>query len=636
MAKYQQGFPVNENGEIVVSSGNGGNTVSSTLPIDQIPVDDTTGGLKLANVAMLVTDGGGHQTLAHGGAIGVLLKNDGSAASAQSNTELLQDEVDKCSGGKLTIAGGQGVVEISGTIYHDCIIDIGAGTTLKLRSGSTCSMFRNKSWNPSRTSVTGMTASGRTGVINVGTNHSFVTGQHISVLGFTVTGYNGVHPITGVTATTITVRLPRTPLVTTATGAGTISVVDDVVGLIGLGCVDYNEQGQAADGTMNTIQTVWANVANVYIGNGLTVKNAKKFNFLVAGYKFADVDDLRADTASDIIHFLGPGTYTKCTNISGKAGDDALAFTIGDVSWFNISRGDFFNITVDGLHVDSLQAMVRISGNDGWKFYDVNIANVYGSSAAAPITIADYQTDLLATAFDHIKINGVNVETVTQVPVVSYHTTQTAVSGTLDVEVDCLPSNAEGLSVSGATTTLRRANVEVRNPIDGCTRGAVSIGSGATVTGLNINRLRASYGSNTFAVWIVGTAQEIMVNDCEISGSGSRVVAQQGISGRIMLHNIRHSSGYRTFEQSSAANAGITVMMSNVRANSITNLAHFEKSATLLTSNSEIASGGATAAISANGATTVVGWSGDARLNGVTESALAGGATLTKTSSVVA
>ena len=77
-------------------------------------------------------------------------------------------------------------------------------------------------------------------------------------------------------------------------------------------------------------------------------------------------------------------------------------------------------------------------------------------------------------------------------------------------------------------------------------------------------------------------------------------------------------------------------MMSNVRANSITNLAHFEKSATLLTSNSEIAAGGATAVISANGATTVVGWSGDARLNGVTEAALAGGATLTKTSSVVA
>ena len=59
MAKYQQGFPVNENGEIVVSSGNGGNTVSGTLPIDHISVDDTTGGLKLANVAMLATDGMG-------------------------------------------------------------------------------------------------------------------------------------------------------------------------------------------------------------------------------------------------------------------------------------------------------------------------------------------------------------------------------------------------------------------------------------------------------------------------------------------------------------------------------------------------------------------------------------------------
>lgn len=56
MAKYQQGFPVNENGEIVVSSGSGSSNIVGTLPIDVLPVDGVTGGLKLANVAMLATD----------------------------------------------------------------------------------------------------------------------------------------------------------------------------------------------------------------------------------------------------------------------------------------------------------------------------------------------------------------------------------------------------------------------------------------------------------------------------------------------------------------------------------------------------------------------------------------------------
>lgn len=55
MAKYQQGFPVNENGEIVVSGTN--QSVVGVLPIDMLPVDDS-GGLKLGNVATLATDGG--------------------------------------------------------------------------------------------------------------------------------------------------------------------------------------------------------------------------------------------------------------------------------------------------------------------------------------------------------------------------------------------------------------------------------------------------------------------------------------------------------------------------------------------------------------------------------------------------
>ena len=56
MAKYQQGFPVNENGEIVVSGTN--QAVVGTLPIDMLPVDDS-GGLKLGNVATLATDAAG-------------------------------------------------------------------------------------------------------------------------------------------------------------------------------------------------------------------------------------------------------------------------------------------------------------------------------------------------------------------------------------------------------------------------------------------------------------------------------------------------------------------------------------------------------------------------------------------------
>ena len=58
MPKFQQGFPVNSNGEIVLSGTN--QAVVGTLPINILPVDDDDGGLKLANVATLATDAAGN------------------------------------------------------------------------------------------------------------------------------------------------------------------------------------------------------------------------------------------------------------------------------------------------------------------------------------------------------------------------------------------------------------------------------------------------------------------------------------------------------------------------------------------------------------------------------------------------
>lgn len=559
--------------------------------------------------------------------------------AATANTAAIQSAIDAVGpGGKVVIPGGLGVFETNSTVYHDNIIEVDAGTTWKLRDGSTCSMLRNKGWNPTRTAATGMTASGRVGTISFsGTPPaSLLVGKTVSVLGGTNSGFNGCHVITGRGASSLTVRLPRTPSVATATGAVTVSPVDECIGLIGKGAIDYNEENQAADGTMNAIATVWSNVGECYIGEGLKFLNAKKFCFLVAAYRHADVDNLHAETSSDIIHFLGPGTETVCSGVRGSSGDDSLAFTIGDVSWFNISRGDFYSIRVRDLNTDSLQALIRISGNTGWKFHDVELNNLFGSSVASPVTIADFSSELQGLDCDHIRIDGVNCETATAVPVVAVSSLVTGVIDRLDVSVTQLVSNGEALAINAATTTVRSTRLKVANPVDGCTKGALLVGSGATVNSAAVEGVRASYASGVFGVWIVGTINELRLMDVEIGGSGSRVVAQQGTAGRVMMDNIRHSSGYRTFEQSAAANANTEVSMSNVRANSITHLVHFEKAATLVTSNVTIPVSGATAAISANGASTAVVWSGDARLNGVAESALTGGATLTKSSSVIA
>ena len=338
-------------------------------------------------------------------------------------------------------------------------------------------------------------------------------------------------------------------------------------------------------------------------------------------------------TASDVIHFLGPGTETVCTRIKGSSGDDSLAFTIGDVSWFNLSRGDFFSIRVDELNFDSLQALIRISGHGTWKFWDVELANLFGSSVGSPISIVDFSVDLQGLDFDHIKVCGVNCETATAVPVVAVSTLVTGGGDRLDVDVTQLPSNGAALSINAATTTVRSVRLKVANPIDGCTAGALLV-SNALVSTAVVEGLRVAFGSSVFAIWIsAGNIQELMVNDCEISGSGSRLVAHQGTMGRLMMNNIRHTSGYRTFEQSAAANANVVVMANNLRSQSVTNVFHFEKTGLLLTSNVNIPSGGASTSFISHVSGATVTWKGDVDLNGVTEGSGAG--TLTKASSVV-
>lgn len=59
MSKFSQGLPVNELGEIVVSSGVGSSNIVGTVPVNAIPVDSITGGLRLNKVAQLATDAGG-------------------------------------------------------------------------------------------------------------------------------------------------------------------------------------------------------------------------------------------------------------------------------------------------------------------------------------------------------------------------------------------------------------------------------------------------------------------------------------------------------------------------------------------------------------------------------------------------
>ena len=265
--------------------------------IDGKPIDTLVNGVWVRHAdlrpeAQLATDadgdvagiadpvGGGDAGFCYGVCISPILDTRMTAAAASANVIAIQAAIDRAGPrGRVLIPANLGTFETNATVYHDNIIEIDAGTTWQLRNGSNTSMLKNKGWNPARVTATSMTAVGRVGTINFAEAPpaELTVGATVSVLGSNSTGYNGCHVITGRGATTLTVRLPRTPLVATAVGTVTVSPVDETIGLIGKGTMDYNEAGQAADGTMNTIATIWANVGTCFVGEGLKFDNAKKF-----------------------------------------------------------------------------------------------------------------------------------------------------------------------------------------------------------------------------------------------------------------------------------------------------------------------------------------------------------------------
>lgn len=96
MTMYQQGFPVNAAGEIVVSGGSGDSSVVATLAPDMVPIDSAGNGIKFGNVAQIVADATGlYKTIP---AIGTeyVLKSNPTASEFQQLHNLLVSLGEKC------------------------------------------------------------------------------------------------------------------------------------------------------------------------------------------------------------------------------------------------------------------------------------------------------------------------------------------------------------------------------------------------------------------------------------------------------------------------------------------------------------------------------------------------------------
>lgn len=298
------------------------------------------------------------------------------------------------------------------------------------------------------------------------------------------------------------------------------------------------------------------------------VVNALKYAWIIANTSYVTVDGLDFNTLSDGLHFMGPLNYADIRNLKGVTGDNLLAFTIGDYSAYELSRGNMTNIHVSGIYCDNTFEPVRLVGNTGYYFDNIVIENIFGSVSTGRVVRVIQDTDLLYTDVRNLTIKNVDCTAIGE-----------------QINIDCMAGkNITIENVSGGNpaynvvkvdTNANLSNLILKNIVspDNATLDVIVThgfvqnlfvhdiignfsGTSATlfrldnVGNINIANLSQVNGSNSI---IAGTVATINVSNFNVSGLQS-VISKTG--GNLTTLNI--NNGYASYTSRFAVNSSAT------------------------------------------------------------------------------
>lgn len=170
------------------------------------------------------------------------------------------------------------------------------------------------------------------------------------------------------------------------------------------GTWDYNYLNQVAS-NLDTM-SIFLHKVDVLKIKDVTMLNTTKYTFLVADASDVSVDGITFNTHSDGLHFQPPLKGADIRNLKGTTGDDMLAFTIGDFATYEVSRGDFENISINGLYPVNALTAVKFAGNVEGRFKSINIENIFGTVQNHVIFFQN-DLNLLETNIDDVFIKNV-------------------------------------------------------------------------------------------------------------------------------------------------------------------------------------------------------------------------------------
>jgi hypothetical protein len=333
------------------------------------------------------------------------------------------------------------------------------------------------------------------------------------------------------------------------------------------GTWDYDEANKNFSG-LNSIAILMKGVDGLTLRD-ITGLNVKKYVFLLADIYDLTVDTLHFNTASDGLHLQGPITKADIRNLKGTTGDDMLAFTIGDYTSYEISRGDFVDITVDGLYPKNALTAVKIAGNAPYKIKNLSISNVYGNVINQTFYFQN-DTNLLQTDIDDVFIK--NVKT-------SSNNSNTVMMLRVNTIENLVMENVTHLN--GVNIVTVDQNTVVKNLILkklsskwSCTTGLISISAPASVNKLTIDGVDAIMGDATGAciVEVRGTVGDVTLRSIQATfpaGNGDIVRHISGSIKTLKISDLNQTKGNHIYYQVTTGFPTILIYLRDINVDTL-------------------------------------------------------------------
>jgi hypothetical protein len=99
------------------------------------------------------------------------------------------------------------------------------------------------------------------------------------------------------------------------------------------------------------------------------------------------VRNISFKTASDGVHITGPADNVDIQSIMGTTGDDQVALTPRDYSWYDDVRGAITNVTISDIFCENSLSAVKIGSADATGVEGVSATHLRGSTKRPPVAI---------------------------------------------------------------------------------------------------------------------------------------------------------------------------------------------------------------------------------------------------------